>query len=116
MFQKINILIDLSRLGNKYLADEEPWKLYKTGDLERVKQIMYVSLQACGMLAILSEPFLPNSSNKISEILNLKKPKWSEITFDKPILESMKKINKPSLIFRKIEDDEIEGQIKKLNS
>ena len=114
--QACNILIDLSRLGNKYLADEEPWKLYKSGDLERVKQIMYVSLQACGMLAILSEPFLPNSSNKISEIINLKKPKWSEITFDKPILESMKKINKPSLIFRKIEDDEIEGQIKKLNS
>ena len=77
---------------------------------------MYVSLQACGMLAILSEPFLPNSSNKISEIINLKKPKWSEITFDKPILESMKKINEPCLIFRKIEDDEIEGQIKKLNS
>ena len=57
--QACNILIDLSRLGNKYLADEEPWKLYKSGDLERVKQIMYVSLQACGMLAILSEPFLP---------------------------------------------------------
>ena len=101
-------------MGNKYLADEEPWKLYKLGELERVKQIMFVSLQVCGMLAILSQPFLPNASKKIKEIINLKETKWTEINIDNPILNSQNKINKPELIFRKIEDEEIENQIEKL--
>ena len=112
--QAVSLLIDLSRLGNKYLADEEPWKLYKLGELERVKQIMFVSLQVCGMLAILSQPFLPNASKKIKEIINLKETKWTEINIDNPILNSQNKINKPELIFRKIEDEEIENQIEKL--
>ena len=114
--QAVSLLIDLSRLGNKYLADEEPWKLYKSGELERVKQIMFVSLQVCGMLAILSHPFLPNASKKIKEIINLKETKWTEINIDNPILNSQNKINKPELIFRKIEDEEIENQIEKLKS
>ena len=114
--QAVSLLIDLSRLGNKYLADEEPWKLYKSGELERVKQIMFVSLQACGMLAILSHPFLPNASKKIKEIINLKETKWTELNIDNPILNSQNKINKPELIFRKIEDEEIENQIEKLKS
>ena len=114
--QAVSDLIDLSRLGNKYLADEEPWKLYKSGELERVKQIMFVSLQVCGMLAILSHPFLPNASKKIREIINLKETKWTEINIDNPILNSQIKINKPELIFRKIEDEEIENQIEKLKS
>ena len=112
--QAVSLLIDLSRLGNKYLADEEPWKLYKSGELERVKQIMFVSLQVCGMLAILSHPFLPNASKKIKDIINLKETKWTEINIDNPILNSQNKINKPELIFRKIEDEEIENQIEKL--
>ncbi len=112
--QAVSLLIDLSRLGNKYLADEEPWKLYKSGELERVKQIMFVSLQVCGMLAILSHPFLPNASKKIKEIINLKETKWTEINIDNPILNSQNKINKPELIFRKIEDEEIENQVEKL--
>ena len=112
--QAVSLLIDLSRLGNKYLADEEPWKLYKLGELKRVKQIMFVSLQVCGMLAILSQPFLPNASKKIKEIINLKETKWTEINIDNPILNSQNKINKPELIFRKIEDQEIENQIEKL--
>ncbi|MAO97989.1 MAG: methionine--tRNA ligase, partial [Flavobacteriaceae bacterium] len=112
--QAVSLLIDLSRLGNKYLADEEPWKLYKLGELKRVKQIMFVSLQVCGMLAILSQPFLPNASKKIKEIINLKETKWTEINIDNPILNSQNKINKPELIFRKIEDEEIENQIEKL--
>jgi len=112
--QAVSLLIDLSRLGNKYLADEEPWKLYKSGELERVEQIMFVSLQVCGMLAILSQPFLPNASKKIKEIINLKETKWTEINIDNPILNSQNKINKPELIFRKIEDEEIENQIEKL--
>ena len=114
--QGVNLLIDLSRLGNKFLADEEPWKLYKAGKLERVAQIMYISLQLCGMLAILSEPFLPITSKKIYRIINLKKTKWTEINIKKAILESSLKINEPSLIFRKIEDEEIEKQIEKLNN
>ena len=107
-------MVDLSRLGNKYLADKEPWKLYKSGDLKRVEQIMFVSLQVCGMLAILSEPFLPNASKKIKEITNLKETKWTEINIHNPILKPQHKINKPELIFRKIEDKEIENQINKL--
>ena len=114
--QAINQLIDLSRMGNKYLADEEPWKLYKSGELERVQNIMFVSLQICGMLAILSEPFLPNASKKIREIINLKQTKWTTLNIDQPILNSSKKINKPELIFRKIEDEEIQNQIDKLNN
>ena len=113
--QAINQLIDLSRMGNKYLADEEPWKLYKFGELERVQNIMFVSLQICGMLAILSEPFLPNASKKIREIINLKETKWTTLNIDQPILNSSNKINKPELIFRKIEDEEIQNQIDKLN-
>ena len=114
--QAINQLIDLSRMGNKYLADEEPWKLYKSGELERVQNIMFVSLQICGMLAILSEPFLPNASKKIREIINLKETKWTTLNIDQPILNSSNKINKPELIFRKIEDEEIQNQIDKLNN
>jgi len=114
--QAINQLIDLSRMGNKYLADEEPWKLYKSGELERVQNIMFVSLQICGMLAILSEPFLPNASKKIREIINLKETKWTTLNIDQPILYSSNKINKPELIFRKIEDEEIQNQIDKLNN
>ena len=114
--QAINQLIDLSRMGNKYLADEEPWKLYKSGELERVQNIMFVSLQICGMLAILSEPFLPNASKKIREIINLKETKWTTLNIEQPILNSSNKINKPDLIFRKIEDEEIQNQIDKLNN
>ena len=114
--QAINQLIDLSRMGNKYLADEEPWKLYKSGELERVQNIMFVSLQICGMLAILSEPFLPNASKKIREIINLKQTKWTTLNIDQPILNSSNKINKPELIFRKVEDEEIQNQIDKLNN
>ena len=76
---------------------------------------MYVSLQICGLLSILSEPFLPNASKKIKEIINLKEIMWTELAIDKPILEENKQINNSSLIFRKIEDEEIENQIKKLN-
>ncbi len=114
--QAVSLLIDLSRLGNKYLADEEPWKLYKLGELKRVKQIMFVSLQVCGMLAILSQPFLPNASKKIKEIINLKETKFTELNIDNHILNSQNKINKPELIFRKIEDEEIENQIEKLKA
>ena len=112
----INLLIDLARLGNKYLADQEPWKLHKSGNLKRVKKIMYVALQICGMLSTLSSPFLPNASKKIRDILDINEIKWTDLSFDNPIIEQNKTIKKPSLIFRKIEDEEIKNQIDKLNS
>ena len=112
----INLLIDLARLGNKYLADQEPWKLHKSGNIKRVKTIMYVALQICGMLSTLSTPFLPNASKKIRDILNINEIKWTDLSFDDPIIEQNKTIKKPSLIFRKIEDEEIKNQIKKLKS
>ena len=75
---------------------------------------MYISLQTCAMIAILSEPFLPNASIKLHSILNLNKVKWNDIDKSKALLKSNNKINKPELIFRKIEDEEIENQLKKL--
>ena len=111
--EAVNTLIDLARLGNKYLADEEPWKLIKTDDFERVKTIMNIALQLSGVLSIICEPFLPNTALKLRNILNLEITDWESISKDKPILLS--KINKGELIFRKIEDEEIELQLQKLN-
>ena len=76
---------------------------------------MFISLQICAMLAVLSEPFLPKSSEKICSIMNLKKIKWNEIEKNKYLISPKEVINAPELIFRKIEDDEIEKQLKKLN-
>ena len=111
--EAINNLIDLARLGNKYLADEEPWKLIKTENSERVKTIMNIALQLSGVLSIVSEPFLPNTSAKLKAMLNLKTANWNSISKKNPIILS--KINKGELIFRKIEDDEIDLQLQKLN-
>ena len=111
--EAVNTLIDLARLGNKYLADEEPWKLIKTDDVERVKTIMNIALQLSAILTIVCEPFLPNTALKLRNILNLETTDWESVSKDKPILLS--KINTGELIFRKIEDEEIELQLQKLN-
>ncbi len=111
--EAVNTLIDLARLGNKYLADEEPWKLIKTDDFERVKTIMNIALQLSGVLSIICEPFLPNTALKLRNILNLKSIGWDSISKENPIVLS--KINKGELIFRKIEDEEIDLQLQKLN-
>ncbi|MDA0757262.1 MAG: methionine--tRNA ligase [Bacteroidetes bacterium] len=111
--EAVNIIIDLARLGNKYLADEEPWKLIKTEDSEKVKTIMNISLQICGVLGLVCEPFLPNTSEKLKTIFNIKSIEWSSISKDSPIVSY--KIEKSSLLFRKIEDQEIELQLAKLN-
>ena len=111
--EAVNNLIDLARLGNKYLADEEPWKLIKTENSERVKTIMNIALQLSGVLSIVSEPFLPNTAAKLKAMLNLKTANWNSISKKNPIILS--KINKGELIFRKIEDDEIDLQLQKLN-
>ena len=104
--------MNLARLGNKYLADEEPWKVIKT-DEERVKTILNVGLQIAVNLAILAEPFLPFTSAKLFEMLNLEAQDWDKAgTMD--LLETDHQLNESSLLFEKIEDEAIDYQIKKL--
>lgn len=104
--------MNLARLGNKYLADTEPWKLIKT-DPERVQTIMHISLKITANLAIIFEPFLPFTTKKLHEFLNLDKLNWEQIGTD-DIIKAGHQVNKPTLLFRKIEDAEIEAQIEKL--
>jgi methionyl-tRNA synthetase len=104
--------MNLARLGNKYLADAEPWKVNKKNP-ERVKTIMNISLQITANLSIILEPFLPFSMDKLRKMINLKLLHWD----DADRIDLMKpghQINKPSLLFEKIEDSEIEKQINKL--
>lgn len=114
-FREANLeLMNLARLGNKYLADEEPWKLIKT-EPNRVETIMYIALQIAAGLAVLSEPFLPFSSRKLREILNIQsKWKWNDVATKKQLIEPLHKIGKAELLFAKIEDSEIEKQLEKL--
>ncbi|MEJ2594277.1 MAG: methionine--tRNA ligase [bacterium] len=107
-------LMNLARLGNKYLTDQEPWKLIKT-DRQKVELILNTSLQIAANLAILSEPFLPFSANKLRNMLNMKEDKWSDAGNPK-LLPSGHKLNKPEFLFEKIEDKAIEIQIEKLMS
>ncbi|MCK5730091.1 MAG: methionine--tRNA ligase subunit beta, partial [Draconibacterium sp.] len=106
--------MDLARLGNKYLADEEPWKVIKT-DAERVKTIMNISLQITANLTICLEPFLPFSMNKLRDFLNLEKLDWNFLG-DTELLKPGHKTNKPELLFEKIEDQVIEAQLQKLQA
>lgn len=110
--EAVNKFMDLARLGNKYLADSEPWKLIKT-DPERVKTIINISLQIASALQILSEPFMPFTSEKLREMLNTKSRKWDE-AMNFPLIDDAHQINKASLLFNKIEDAEIDAQIEKL--
>lgn len=104
-------LMNLARLGNKYLAEEEPWKTIKT-DEERTKTVMYVALQIAAALAVLSEPFLPFTSNKLKTILNFDTENWGALKF----LETGHQINQAELLFSKIEDDQIQQQLDKLEA
>ena len=112
----VNHLIDLARTGNKYLADKEPWKLYKENNIKEVEQILYISIETCALISILSEPFIPNSAKKIRDILDINLVNWTMLKSATKIIQPGHKIKKSNLIFRKIEDDEIENQLKKLNS
>ena len=106
-------LMNLARLGNKYLADEEPWKLIKT-DPERVQTIMYVALQVSAALAIVSEPFLPTTSQKLKTMLQLPTHSWEAVEKGATLLEPAHQIGTAALLFAKIEDAEIEHQLEKL--
>ena len=115
--EALNELMNLARLGNKYLADEEPWKKIKE-DEERVKTIMFVALQVASALAVLSEPFLPFTSAKLKSILNLQNKvlTWSDVTTKDILLASGHKIDKAELLFTKIEDEAIQKQLDKLEA
>ncbi|WP_194768645.1 methionine--tRNA ligase [Tamlana sp. I1] len=121
-------LMNLARLGNKYLADAEPWKVIKV-DEERTKTIMYVALQIASALATLSEPFLPFTSEKLKNILKLtnsieseshaelvEASQWNEIATKKVLLPAGHKIGQAELLFSKIEDETIQKQLDKLEA
>ena len=130
-------LMNVARLGNKYLADAEPWKLIKT-DEERVKTIMYVALQIASALAVLSEPFLPFTADKLRKMLRKPKDsdavplpatstagailstpeirKWNRIAEETDLLPAGEEIGKAKLLFSKIEEEQIQKQLEKLIS
>ncbi|SNR50970.1 methionine--tRNA ligase [Lutibacter flavus] len=127
-------LMNLARLGNKYLADEEPWKQIKT-DPKRVKTIMYVALQIAAGLSVVSEPFLPFTSEKLKGILNLMDIErsrsvgegvistplnhqltWSDVSEKVELIQPNHQIGKAELLFAKIEDAEIQAQLDKLEA
>jgi len=106
-------LIDLARVGNKYLAETEPWKLAKT-DISRVGTILNIAVQISANLAVLAEPFLPFTAQKLKEILKLSALTWDQ-TGSSELLPSGHVLSEPVLLFEKIEDSVIETQVKKLN-
>ena len=110
--EALKLAMDLARLGNKYLADEEPWKVIKT-DLERVKTVLFVCLQITANLTIILEPFLPFSMEKVRKFLNIDKENWNSIGRT-DLLPAGHQINHPELLFEKIEDEAIEKQTQKL--
>ena len=105
--------MNLARLGNKYLADTEPWKVAKT-DMKRVGTILNISLQICACLTIALEPFLPFTTDKLRQILNIPEQlPWSAFK-DGKLLAAGHVLNEPVLLFRKIEDTEVDTQVAKL--
>jgi methionyl-tRNA synthetase len=104
--------MNLARIGNKYLADTEPWKLAKT-DMERVATILHISLQLVANLAIAFEPFLPFSSEKLRKMLNMDSFDWAELGHT-DLLPAGHQLGTPELLFEKIEDDVIQAQVDKL--
>lgn len=114
-------VMNLARLGNKYLADEEPWKVIKQ-DEEKVKTIMFVALQIASALAVLSEPFLPFTAAKLKKILNISQSssegslEWKDISEKEVLLPAEHQINEAQLLFSKVEDETIQAQLDKLEA
>ncbi len=104
--------MNLARIGNKYITECEPWKVWKT-DPERVKTILYISLQLVANLSIAFEPFLPFSSKKLRSMINMPSCEWSQLG-STHLLEAGHRLAEPQLLFEKIEDDVIERQLQKL--
>ena len=105
-------LMNLARMGNKYLADQEPWKLIKT-DPQRVESIMFTALQIAAGLTILGEPLLPFTAQKMKDMLNFN-ASWDQVESDDDLLSPGHILKKPQLLFEKIEDATIENQLQKL--
>ena len=112
-------LMNVARLGNKYLADQEPWKTIKT-DEQRTKTVMFVALQIASALAILSEPFLPHTSKKLKEMLHINSREtqnglqWSDVATKQTLIATGHIINTNELLFSKIEESQIQAQMDKL--
>ena len=104
--------MNLARIGNKYITECEPWKVWKT-DPKRVETILYISLQLVANLSIAFEPFLPFSSKKLRELINMTEYDWSELG-STDLLPAGKQLAEPELLFEKIEDEAIEAQLHKL--
>ena len=108
-------MMNVARLGNKYLADEEPWKMVKT-DPERVKTQMYVALQIAAALRVLAEPFLPFTAKKLANILKLDELNWNTVAETSDLLPAGHTIGEAEILFAQIEDTEIQKQIDKLEA
>lgn len=113
--EALSELMNLARLGNKYLADNEPWKLIAT-DPERVKTVIHLSLQVACKLAILAEPFLPFTAAKLKQMLNLPAACSWDTASENELLPAGHQLNAASLLFDKIEDEAIEKQVAKLTN
>ena len=109
--EALSQMMSLARLGNKYLADTEPWKLKKT-DEERTQTIINIALQLAASLSIISKPFLPFTAEKLAAMLNISESAWEQST--EQLLSANHQIEKASLLFDRIEDNQIEGQLAKL--
>jgi len=110
--EALKLAMEMARLGNKYLADQEPWILVKTNP-ERVKTVMHICLQITANLTIAFEPFLPFTMNKLRTFLNLEKQPWGNLG-SRSLLKTGDRVNTPELLFEKIEDDAIQRQVDKL--
>ena len=114
-------LMNVARLGNKYLAEQEPWKTIKT-DEQRTKTVMFVALQIASALAILSEPFLPHTSKKLKEMLHINSREtqnglqWSDVAAKQTLIDTGHIINTNELLFSKIEESQIQAQMDKLTA
>ena len=106
--------MNLARLGNKYLADQEPWKLVKT-DEKRVETIMNIALQITANLSIVLQPFLPSTAEKLSHFLNFKTTDWTDAG-NPDLLKAGSMTNEPTILFQKIEDSLVEAEVAKLQS
>ena len=104
--------MNVARAGNKYLADTEPWKLIKT-DAEQVKRIMFDSLQICAKLAVAADVFLPHTSKKLKTMLNKDALIWDEL-FNSTLLHSAHQLNKAEILYKQVEDEEIQKQLDRL--
>jgi methionyl-tRNA synthetase len=107
-------MMNLARLGNKYLADQEPWKVIKT-DEERVKTILYIALQITAALSVASFPFIPDTSKKLQKMLNFSSESWTDL-LQEEVLQAGNKIGDVEILFPKIEDDLVENEVAKLQN